>query len=121
MVILPCNTNNKHYHYLKFKMILIITMFKFSLISLACLSPYTAFATEQADLEHITVYEKQNRVILNSGLATKSDMSLMETPAPIVVVDLALINSQGVDNLQDLARNIRAQHKQVTIMVLAII
>lgn len=87
-------------------MILIITMFKFSLISLACLSSYTAFATEQADLEHITVYEKQNRVILNSGLATKSDMSLMETPAPIVVVDLALINSQGVDNLQDLARNI---------------
>ncbi|WP_304182577.1 Plug domain-containing protein, partial [Pseudoalteromonas prydzensis] len=83
-----------------------MTTHKFSLITLACLTAYNATAAEQSDLERITVYQKQNHVVLNSGLATKSDMSLMETPAPIVVVDQELINSQGVDNLQDLARNI---------------
>ena len=30
----------------------------------------------------------------------------METPAPVVVVDQELINSQGATNLQDLVRNI---------------
>ncbi|WP_149980238.1 TonB-dependent receptor [Pseudoalteromonas rhizosphaerae] len=83
-----------------------MTTHKFSLITLACLTAYNATAAEQSDLERITVYQKQNHVVLNSGLATKSDMSLMETPAPIVIVDQELINSQGVDNLQDLARNI---------------
>lgn len=87
-------------------MITIMTTHKLSLLTLACLTSYSSLAAEQADMEHISVYQKQNHVVLNSGLATKSDMSLMETPAPIVVVDQELINSQGVDNLQDLARNI---------------
>lgn len=59
-----------------------------------------------ADIERISVYEKQNRVVMSSGLATKSDMSLMETPAPVVIIDRELIESQGVDSLQDLVRNV---------------
>ncbi|MDP2633239.1 MULTISPECIES: TonB-dependent receptor [unclassified Pseudoalteromonas] len=83
-----------------------MTTHKLSLITLACLTSFNALSAQESELEHITVYQKQNHVVLNSGLATKSNMSLMETPAPIVVVDQELINSQGVDNLQDLARNI---------------
>lgn len=83
-----------------------MTTHKLSLITLACFASFNAVSAKNSDIEHITVYQKQNQVVLNSGLATKSDMSLMETPAPIVVIDQALINSQGVDNLQDLARNI---------------
>ena len=59
-----------------------------------------------SDIERISVYEQQNRVVMNSGLATKSDMSLMETPAPVVIVDKALIASQGIDSLQDVIRNV---------------
>ncbi|KTF16852.1 TonB-dependent receptor [Pseudoalteromonas sp. H105] len=83
-----------------------MTTHKLSLITLACFASFNAMSAQNSDIEHITVYQKQNQVVLNSGLATKSDMSLMETPAPIVVIDQALINSQGVDNLQDLARNV---------------
>jgi len=79
---------------------------KLSLTTLAFLTSFNATSAQEPEIEHITVYQKQNQVVLNSGLATKSDMSLMETPAPIVVVDQELINSQGVDNLQDLARNV---------------
>lgn len=88
-------------------------IFRLSLIALACLSalPHTAFADDtpsarDQNIERITVYGRQNSVVKNSGLATKSDMSLMETPAAVVIVDQELINSQGVDNLQDLIRNI---------------
>jgi outer membrane receptor protein involved in Fe transport len=62
--------------------------------------------TDVKDIERISVYEKQNRVVMSSGLATKSDMSLMETPAPVVIIDRELIESQGVDSLQDLVRNV---------------
>ncbi|KIO37205.1 TonB-dependent receptor [Shewanella sp. cp20] len=58
------------------------------------------------DVERITVYGRQNRVVMNSGLATKSDMSLMETPAAVVVVDEELITTQGATELQALLRNI---------------
>jgi outer membrane receptor for monomeric catechols len=54
----------------------------------------------------MTVYGRQNQVVMNSGLATKSDMSLMETPAAVVIVDETLIDSQGITNMQDLVRNI---------------
>lgn len=88
-------------------------VFRLSLIALACLSalPHTAYADDtpsarDENVERITVYGRQNSVVKNSGLATKSDMSLMETPAAVVIVDQELINSQGVDNLQDLIRNI---------------
>lgn len=60
----------------------------------------------QTNIERITVYGKQNSVVKNSGLATKSDMSLMETPAAVVIVDQELIEAQGTDNLQDLIHNI---------------
>ena len=97
--------------------------FRFSLLAVACTSAiFTGFvnANEQAkpsekvqaqalknkDVELITVYGRQNQVVMNSGLATKSNMSLMETPAAVVIVDEELINAQGVNNLQDLVRNI---------------
>lgn len=59
-----------------------------------------------AEVERITVYGRQNKVVMNSGLATKSDMSLMETPAAVVVVDEELITTQGATELQELLRNI---------------
>jgi len=97
--------------------------FRFSLLAVACASAFisgVSSANEQEktvetlqakelknkDVEHITVYGRQNQVVMNSGLATKSDMSLMETPAAVVIVDEELINAQGVNNLQDLVRNI---------------
>ncbi|BBW93751.1 hypothetical protein PS1M3_38380 [Pseudoalteromonas sp. PS1M3] len=82
--------------------------FNYSLLTLACLNAQAALAstTAEQDIEHISVYQKQNQVVMSSGLATKSDMSLMETPAPVVIIDRELIESQGVDNLQDLVRNV---------------
>ncbi|WP_065979066.1 TonB-dependent receptor [Pseudoalteromonas lipolytica] len=83
-----------------------MTTYKYSVLTLACISAFSVNANDLNDVERITVYDKQNRVVLESGLATKSNMTLMETPAPVVVVDQALINSQGATNLQDLVRNI---------------
>ncbi len=100
-----------------------VQQFRFSLLAVACASAlFSGFisANEQdtqaeavkekelknKDVELITVYGRQNQVVMNSGLATKSDMSLMETPAAVVIVDEELINAQGVNNLQDLVRNI---------------
>lgn len=97
-----------------------MTSLRLSLLALACQSVlFPVYAqdstpTEQklatqassTDYERITVYGRQNQVVMNSGLATKSDMSLMETPAAVVIVDEALIDAQGVSNMQDLIRNI---------------
>lgn len=81
--------------------------FNYSLLTLACFGCNIATASQaETDIERISVYENQNRVVMSSGLATKSDMSLMQTPAPVVVVDKALIDSQGIDNLQNLIRNV---------------
>lgn len=89
--------------------------FHLSLTALACLSALSqtsyaeansVSANSEANVERITVYGRQNSVVKNSGLATKSDMSLMETPAAVVIVDQELIQTQGTDNLQDLIRNI---------------
>ena len=83
--------------------------FQYSLLSLAFLNANLVIASESqvnSDIERISVYEQQNRVVMSSGLATKSDMSLMETPAPVVIVDKALIESQGIDSLQDVIRNV---------------
>lgn len=89
-------------------MVIIMKKFKYSLLTLACLNAQAALAstTAEQDIEHISVYQKQNQVVMSSGLATKSDMSLMETPAPVVIIDRELIESQGVDSLQDLVRNV---------------
>ena len=56
----------------------------------------------EQDVERVTVYGRQNNIVMESGLATKSNMSLMETPAAVVVVDKALIEAQGINDLQDL-------------------
>ncbi|MCK8047054.1 TonB-dependent receptor [Shewanella sp. 1CM18E] len=87
--------------------------FRYSMLAIACAStflPAMAYAEEAVqgldNVERITVYGRQNQVVMNSGLATKSDMSLMETPAAVVVVDQELIQAQAVTNLQDLVRNI---------------
>lgn len=93
---------------------------RLSLLAIACQSAlFSVYAQENVpidtttepqisseDYERITVYGRQNQVVKNSGLATKSDMSLMETPAAVVIVDESLIDSQGVINMQDLIRNI---------------
>ncbi|MBZ2162198.1 TonB-dependent receptor [Alteromonas stellipolaris] len=62
-------------------------------------------ATDE-NLDIITVYGRHNRLILESGTATKSNMSLMETPAAVVLVDGTLLKEQGVDTLQESIRNI---------------
>ncbi|OEG74658.1 TonB-dependent receptor [Shewanella colwelliana] len=83
----------------------------FSVLALACAAPWlssVSYAQQEtaSNVERITVYGRQNQVVMNSGLATKSDMSLMETPAAVVIVDEELITTQGAGNLQDLLRNI---------------
>ncbi len=57
-------------------------------------------------IERLTVYGRHNQLILNSGTATKSSMSLMETPAAIVVVDRILLETQAAATLQDSLRNV---------------
>ncbi|WP_281556378.1 TonB-dependent receptor [Thalassomonas sp. RHCl1] len=56
--------------------------------------------------ERISVYGRHNQLILDSGTATKSDMSLLETPAAIVVVDKLLLDEQAISTLQESIRNI---------------
>ncbi|QUI61334.1 TonB-dependent receptor [Pseudoalteromonas sp. A22] len=64
----------------------------------------TAFASE--DIEKISVYGKHNKIILQSGTATKSNMDLMQTPAAVVVVDKELLDSQSAATLQEALRNV---------------
>lgn len=59
-------------------------------------------AKAEAAAEHITVYGRTNDLVMSSGLATKSQMSLMETPAAIVVLDKELLDSIGAVSLQDI-------------------
>ncbi|WDE14435.1 TonB-dependent receptor [Thalassomonas haliotis] len=56
--------------------------------------------------ERISVYGRHNQLILESGTATKSNMSLLETPAAIVVVDKLLLDEQAISTLQESIRNI---------------
>lgn len=64
--------------------------------------------TDKSDMEieTITVYGKHNQLILESGTATKSNMSLMQTPAAVVVVDRVLLDDQAASTLQDSVRNV---------------
>lgn len=64
----------------------------------------TALASE--DIEKISVYGKHNKIILQSGTATKSNMDLMQTPAAVVVVDKELLDSQSAATLQEALRNV---------------
>jgi iron complex outermembrane receptor protein len=58
------------------------------------------------EMDKITVYGKHNQLILTSGTATKSNMSLMQTPAAVVVVDKMMLDDQAVSTLQDSLRNV---------------
>ncbi|HCD13776.1 hypothetical protein [Shewanella sp.] len=85
-----------------------------SLAVTACLSLTMAQAAQaneatqsqqvSQDVERITVYGKQNKVVMNSGLATKSDMSLMETPAALVVIVDILLAVNDEEDVNDSAR-----------------
>jgi iron complex outermembrane receptor protein len=57
-------------------------------------------------METITVYGKHNQLILESGTATKSNMTLMQTPAAVVVVDRVLLDDQAASTLQQSVRNV---------------
>ena len=63
-------------------------------------------AKSDMEIETITVYGKHNQLILESGTATKSNMSLMQTPAAVVVVDRVLLDDQAASTLQDSVRNV---------------
>lgn len=63
-------------------------------------------SSEQAKIEKITVYGKHNQLILESGTATKSNISLMQTPAAVVVVDKLLFTEQAGATLQETLRNV---------------
>ena len=81
------------------------------IISLAAESEFTSeevagTPTSDLKIDTITVYGKHNQLILESGTATKSNMSLMQTPAPVVVVDRALLDDQAAGTLQDSVRNV---------------
>ncbi len=53
----------------------------------------------------INAYNPES-IVLESKGATKSNMSIMNTPAPIVIVNRATLDQQGITNLQDAIRNI---------------
>ncbi|WP_247664814.1 TonB-dependent receptor [Pseudoalteromonas sp. MMG010] len=57
-------------------------------------------------VERISVYGLHNQLILDSGTATKSNMTLMQTPAAVVVVDKRILSEQSSETLQDSIRNI---------------
>ncbi|MEP2600395.1 MAG: TonB-dependent receptor plug domain-containing protein, partial [Paraglaciecola sp.] len=61
---------------------------------------------DNSELEQITVYGKHNQLIMESGTATKSNMSLMQTPAAVVVVDKLLFTEQAGATLQESLRNV---------------
>lgn len=86
----------------------------FSAVLLSSISPYGKAETgsEQTELkgkqqqEEMTVYGRQNSLILNSGTATKSDMELMEIPASVIVIDKEPLEQQGINDFQGAIRNI---------------
>ncbi|TLX50939.1 TonB-dependent receptor [Pseudoalteromonas ruthenica] len=91
-----------------------MNVFQFSLVSAAVgaallssdASANTSSLQELDKVERISVYGRHNELVLNSGTATKSNMALMQTPAPIVVVDKALLDQQSADTLQEAVRNV---------------
>tara|TARA_R110002167_G_scaffold361999_1_gene580818 strand:+ start:14557 stop:17034 length:2478 start_codon:yes stop_codon:yes gene_type:complete len=75
-------------------------------VSVPILANESNVSSEEAELEKITVYGKHNQLILESGTATKSNMSLMQTPAAVVVVDKLLFTEQAGATLQESLRNV---------------
>ena len=78
-----------------------------AMISVSTLANETKIKISDEDkIEKISIYGKYNQLILESGTATKSNMSLMQTPAAVVVVDNSLITEQAEATLQETLRNV---------------
>ncbi len=75
---------------------------------LACLGwAVTTHAQDATELAQVTVTGTEERLPPQVGsTATKSSMSLLQTPAATVVIDRELLDSQGAQTLQDSIRNI---------------
>lgn len=71
-----------------------------------CAVALPASSVNSQELEEVTIYGRHNKLILESGTATKSNMQLIETPAAVVVVDRKLLDDQVANTLQDTVRNI---------------
>ena len=83
-----------------------VTMLMATTSSLTYANDNSEKVTNDGEIEKISVYSKHNNLILESGTATKSNMSLMQTPAAIVVVDKSLFTDQAGATLQEGLRNV---------------
>lgn len=63
-------------------------------------------SSEELDEVVVNGLNKDEQLILESKTATKSNMSLMNTPAPIVVVGKGVLNQQANITLQEAIRNV---------------
>ncbi|WP_046004700.1 TonB-dependent receptor [Pseudoalteromonas rubra] len=79
---------------------------KIALLGAAVSSPAAFAQNPDENIERISIYNKHNKLILESGTATKSNMALMQTPAAIVVVDKELLKAQNATTLQEALRNV---------------
>ncbi|MCG7560352.1 TonB-dependent receptor [Pseudoalteromonas sp. McH1-42] len=79
---------------------------KVALLGAAVNSTIVVAQSADENIEKISVYGKHNKLILESGTATKSNMALMQTPAAIVVVDKELLKAQNATTLQEALRNV---------------
>jgi outer membrane receptor protein involved in Fe transport len=83
-----------------------VTMLMATTSSLTYANEDTTKVTKDGEIEKISVYSKHNKLIVDSGTATKSNMNLMQTPAAIVVVDKLLFTEQSGATLQESLRNV---------------
>ncbi|MCG7534293.1 TonB-dependent receptor [Pseudoalteromonas sp. OOF1S-7] len=79
---------------------------KIALLGAAVSSPAAFAQNTDESIERISIYNKHNTLILESGTATKSNVALMQTPAAIVVVDKELLKAQSATTLQEALRNV---------------
>jgi len=83
-----------------------VTMLMATTSSLTYANEENQKVTKDGEIEKISVYSKHNKLIVDSGTATKSNMNLMQTPAAIVVVDKLLFTEQSGATLQESLRNV---------------
>ncbi|MCH6256500.1 TonB-dependent receptor [Puniceicoccaceae bacterium K14] len=62
--------------------------------------------TISANLDPVTLQGESSILILESFSATKSNLNIMETPAPFIAIDKVLFDQQGITTLQDAIRNL---------------
>ena len=79
-----------------------------SMVKMLCLLllVFSNSSAQEDTIEEVTVYGQHNKLLTDSGTATKSNMSLMETPAAVVLVDGALLREQASSTLQESISNI---------------